>query len=382
MPATFFVCPHCEQHAEVQVTSVTRSRTCPSCGEVVVLQVPGKDKKSKRRAILIFSDEAPAPASAPVPEPTVPGFSGAEAFAQPIDGDVVERLKFDPEVRQLRKRLVIGAVTIVAAVLLTTLWHFYGGDFQGSAAFGNEDPAPRAPGPVVTTQENSRLTFTPKTAGETFQQLTSSKTQIQLVERFLKATTVEDLLALVADVSAVEPAIRDHVARHPLAPIKYKDISAPTSANEHAGEQLVKVTLADGQQREVYLIEENGQPRVDWPSTVAWSEMEWSDFMTRKPTAPVVFRVLADEEGRYDNAFASKTMFRCLRLRDPANPASPPLYAYVERSSVLGSELDFLLRQLPELPAKLTLRLKYPTDATVPDQVWLDKVVTAGWVVR
>ena len=36
MPSVLFLCPHCEKHAEVQVTSVTRSRPCPYCGEAVL----------------------------------------------------------------------------------------------------------------------------------------------------------------------------------------------------------------------------------------------------------------------------------------------------------------------------------------------------------
>jgi len=141
-------------------------------------------------------------------------------------------------------------------------------------------------------------------------------------------------------------------------------------------------TMKDGSVKEVHVVLDQGEPRVDWPSYVAWSAMEWAEFMEQMPNSPMLFRVLADQEERYDNNFADAKSLRCVRLQNPMNPESPPIFAYVDRGSVTGSEIDFLLRQSSELPMKLTVRLKFPMEATSKDQVWIDNVITAGWLVR
>ncbi|MBE7497851.1 MAG: hypothetical protein HS117_23140 [Verrucomicrobiaceae bacterium] len=53
MPVTALVCPHCEKPVEIQVAGVTRSRPCPECGEMLMLQVAEKGKKARRRALLM-----------------------------------------------------------------------------------------------------------------------------------------------------------------------------------------------------------------------------------------------------------------------------------------------------------------------------------------
>ena len=53
MAVASLVCPHCEKPVEVQVSGVTRSRTCPACGEVLMLQMAEKGQKKKRRALLM-----------------------------------------------------------------------------------------------------------------------------------------------------------------------------------------------------------------------------------------------------------------------------------------------------------------------------------------
>ncbi len=53
MAVASLVCPHCEKPVELQVSGVTRSRPCPECGEMLMLQVAEKGNKTKRRALLM-----------------------------------------------------------------------------------------------------------------------------------------------------------------------------------------------------------------------------------------------------------------------------------------------------------------------------------------
>jgi len=167
MPALSLVCPHCERPVEVQVTSVTRSRPCPECGEMLMLQVAEKTKKAKRRALLMGgavpqppaestlqipsrqplpADPKPDTASARMPSPTsapeapvAAGKAAEDMAAEPdpptgcevrmpnfapshephaLPGAAFERMRMDPEIQAFRKRLIIGAGGVMGCIVL------------------------------------------------------------------------------------------------------------------------------------------------------------------------------------------------------------------------------------------------------------------------
>ncbi len=130
MPAVLFVCPHCEKQAEVQVTSVTRSRPCPHCSEYVVLQVSCKDRKSKRKALLIAPPGTPVVADEPLVKPT----PGPAYEPQSLQGEVFERMKLDPEVQEARLRFIMGVAAVLGLVLVATIFHYLPEEGAASAA--------------------------------------------------------------------------------------------------------------------------------------------------------------------------------------------------------------------------------------------------------
>ena len=170
MPALSLVCPHCERPVEVQVTSVTRSRPCPECGEMLMLQVAEKTKKAKRRALLMGSavpqppaettlqipsrtplppdpklDTASAriPSVASAPATSAAGGNAPEAITEKSDsltsyqarlpnfvpshephalpGAAFERMRMDPEIQAFRKRLIIGAGVVLGCILVAVV---------------------------------------------------------------------------------------------------------------------------------------------------------------------------------------------------------------------------------------------------------------------
>jgi hypothetical protein len=362
----------------------------------LVFQVAAKDRRSKRRALLVAVGGGPVISE----DEELKGVSGPAYDPMPLEGEVFERMKMDPEVREFRRRFIMGAAFVVAAVILTSIWHLF-----------SSDPSPRLRPPVakavselpkLEVPESARL---PKNAvGLQYQDGTDKKfavnklafkppgkveepevpttPAVKATERFLQANSLTELLASVADRSQVEPFIRAYASAHPITKQDYKALVQGSASNDREGTWSVMATMKDGSVKEVHVVLDQGEPRVAWPSYVAWSAMEWAQFMEQMPSTPMLFRVLADQEERYDNNFADAKSLRCVRLQNPMNPESPPIFAYVDRGSVTGSEIDFLLRQSSELPMKLTLRLKFPMEATSKDQVWIDNVITAGWLVR
>lgn len=400
MPVARFVCPYCEKEAEVQVTSVTRSRPCPHCNKGVMIQVAARDRKGKHRALLIATDsKAPL-----VRDNDVKPVPGPAYEPQPLEGEVFERMKQDPEVRAFRNRLIWGGLVVAILVALTFLWSMFAPVSEAVAvpvlAPSTDKPVAMAR-PVVSTSaavpsaSPVSPSATPSTANSVLEFQTSGTAKparasattpvsaaLSAVMKLLQAQNVEQVLDTVADRQALERLIRKYAALHGIKPLPYKALDlAPTSQVPAGCVAAVVITLSDGSKRLANLLAEPKGPLVDWPSFVALSEMSWLDFIEKTPSSPLLFRVLLDDGQRYDNAFSDRVSLQCVKLLNPNDSSSGPLFAYVEKTSSIGEELRYLLRQSDERPLRMTLRLRFPVDPATPDQVWIEGIVTPGWVV-
>lgn len=396
MPSALFVCPHCEKHAEVLVTSVTRSRPCPHCSELVVLQVACKDRKSKRRALLVSAKGTPVFTD----DSTLKSVPGPVYDPQPLAGEVFERMKMDPEIQMFRRRFFIGVSIVATMILGAVVWHYVPSSSPENSpvAITRTPVAENAPPAAAPLPKNavglryssgqddakskSMLTF--QTVEETMASTESEprKAALSVAEQFLHATTAEEALKTIADASSIEKPLRDYFAARPASAVPEATLAIDSSSQDKDGHWCVNASFKDGSKKQIHIVLDHGSPRVDWPSYVAWSAMDWAKFMVSKPSDATLFRVLAEDDARYERSFSDSRSLRCVRLVNPSDHSARPLYAYVDRQSVVGSEIDFLMRQSTEKPVKLTLRIKYPADPMSDDQVWIENVITSGWVFR
>src|SRR5688572_4171017 len=104
MAASSVFCPHCEKLVEIQVAAVTRSRPCPLCGEVLVLQVAEKSGPLKRKALLV-AETSPVDAAAAGDEPITNGFQG-------LPEDAFDRMRLDPGLVAVRRRFFAGVAGV------------------------------------------------------------------------------------------------------------------------------------------------------------------------------------------------------------------------------------------------------------------------------
>ena len=92
----------------IRVTEVARSRPCPACGGVLMLQVAERSTGLKRRALLVAPQ---AVASRKMPLPSA------------LPGQAFDRMAADPALRRLQARLVWGLILVgllILAAVLTT----------------------------------------------------------------------------------------------------------------------------------------------------------------------------------------------------------------------------------------------------------------------
>jgi hypothetical protein len=198
---------------------------------------------------------------------------------------------------------------------------------------------------------------------------------------FLRAESVEARLKFMLDRGMTEERARAWYQAKGDGPVAYQriessEIVSDGSMSEH------DIRLVGGAMRRVSVVRSGDSYLVDWPSFVLLSEMEWGDFMAAQPTRPMLFRVVAEPAEVFTGGFADGRGLLCVKLINPSDASLPPIYAYVQRGTATGRELEYWLGQSSGSVLPLTVRLKYPSAAETDNQVWLSELVSTSWVVR
>ncbi|MFZ4768409.1 MAG: hypothetical protein ACOYMN_25970 [Roseimicrobium sp.] len=388
MPVTSLCCPHCEQHVQVNVTSVTRSRECPNCGKLIMLQLTLKDSRAKRKALLM-----PVATEAEVLE------EGETVVPRSLStGNIRQRMLHDPEVQENVRKMIWGAA--IAAAIITLL------------VLANQsqwwDARKHKPGDLTTKEEEHNLQTLPEESPETAARIrirtgqdaltpavelptrstalsTDRESAKNAVKAFLLAGDVESRLRLVRDAKMMESKIRAYYKTHPDGPIGFERIEDDDSPNPNKQFLTFKIILPNGTSRAAYVGKgRDGSFFVDWASMVAYSEMSLSEFTGRRPVSPVTMRLLAEPGDRFGGGFVDASQFVCLKLTDPNEPTALPVFAYATRNTLVARATEFILRDSGGKPVPILLALRFPSplEANSLDQVWIQEVIAEGWLAR
>lgn len=461
MPAVSLVCPHCEKPVKVQVTGVTRSRPCPECGETLMLQVAEKNKKAKRRALLMGgavpeatlettlqipsrqpastepkpatasvkienTDALPTPAANVTPAPKVPESSAEpvkepEAAAEPeehhpptashartlsfipshepqmLPGDAFERMRMDPEIRGVRKRLIIGTAVVIGFIALALAVHSLTADSFAEAK-PNVTSQTRAlvpvmieeaPEPVPVTdgslvfkapgkQDFAKVSMAEASSSPATSQLSMDLAQsLDALRHFLGATDWKKRLAWSRPVKGLQERMASFYTKNADGPIAHDNI---VESKESKGGFFEHTVMLESGGRRIALVEKTLQgPRVDWAAFVGAGDIGWSQFMEEKPIQPVTMRVMVSDGFHYEYQFGSPRLLKCLELRCISEPGASMIHGYIERDSIASQQIEFWLKQSEGAALPLTLKLKYPLNAPSPEQVWVSEIVRQGW---
>ena len=199
---------------------------------------------------------------------------------------------------------------------------------------------------------------------------------------FLKAPTSSERLRYVADRQVVEPRLRAFEARFGESPVAFLSISDSLAiGNGRVSEH--DVVLADRRVHRASVFKsDDGSYLVDWSSFVGEGDLEWEDFMERRVSTPVLLRVTAEIGDVYGGDFADSKWFLCVKMHHPVRLGLPPLYAYVDRKSVIGREVEYWLKEGNGQLVPMSVRVRYPSVSPTANQVSLTEFVSQGWILR
>eukprot|EP00112_Aurelia_sp_Birch-Aquarium-sp1_P010493 Seg22395.1 transcript_id=Seg22395.1/GoldUCD/mRNA.D3Y31 product="hypothetical protein" protein_id=Seg22395.1/GoldUCD/D3Y31 len=146
-----------------------------------------------------------------------------------------------------------------------------------------------------------------------------SKNAEDVVMQYVRATTLEEKLALVANVQQVRPYMEVYYNEVPIIPDM--DCMVKMAPAEMVGDSEIWFVVVGCKQKKrelktFFVVNENGQMKVDWEAEVCWQRLPLTDFLTHKHTEGVEFRVRilpAYEDGFYSWGFDDEN-YRAVRL--------------------------------------------------------------------
>ena len=200
-----------------------------------------------------------------------------------------------------------------------------------------------------------------------------------VVRKFFSATTVADKAIYSRDGERVLPLMEAYYRKHPLNSTKWQKLGWVLPMLE-SGHQLAYVQSFFTDDDPVCLIVEkmNDQTiRVDWESSVRYSELDWKEFISTRPDHPTLFRVIASKpSGNVEMSPGAGQ--EVIELKHPAEQGT--VYAYFNRDD---PQFRSLLEQLQlgnwnNVP--LTLRLCYPGPTTNAKAVRIAGIEGKGWL--
>ena len=211
----------------------------------------------------------------------------------------------------------------------------------------------------------------------------------EISEKFLKATTVEEILPLVRNLPAHEKSIRAFAAggNLPIAKAGAMDILYAPQDGATAGTlaMLFFQNRLDKMQGLV-LAETSTGLKVDWPSFSGEGEMSMKEFLATRPTEPVLLRVAGRKDDYFSFDFDNREQYSCLRLTD--YPETMTLFGYIPKGSPMEKKVAHLATQnnaVPEdqqiKPQPLTVRVRFHLGSKSPNQVEILEILGNGWYV-
>jgi hypothetical protein len=304
----------------------------------------------------------------------------------------------DPEIKEFRKRLVIGAGVVFGSILLALLIHSLTSQDrsakQTTASTESEllqpalieeepEPAPVPDGSLVFKatgkQDFAKITTAAPTAGATSSQLTMDLAlSVEALRKFLAAPNWKERLTWSRPVNGLEERMAAYYSKNADGPVAHDNI---VESKETEGNFFEHTVVMEGGGRRLAIVEKTPKgPRVDWAAFVGAGDMGWSQFMEERPVLPVTMRVMVSDGFFYENQFGSPRLLKCLELRCVSEPGAPVILGYIERDNTIAQQIEFWLKQSNGAALPLTLRLKYPTNAPSPKQVWISEIVQQSWL--
>ena len=145
------------------------------------------------------------------------------------------------------------------------------------------------------------------------------------------------------------------------------------------GQSMARITLADGESRNVIIETTADGAKLDWETLVAHQPMDWDEFATKRPEGTSMdFRVYVERDNFFSHEFADSDQWISLRLT--ALDADETLFGYTKAGSETAMEILDLLNAQQGRATSMILRLHEPEGIQSRRGVVIEDMLSPRWL--
>ncbi|MCH2059596.1 MAG: hypothetical protein MK183_03115 [Verrucomicrobiales bacterium] len=194
-----------------------------------------------------------------------------------------------------------------------------------------------------------------------------------VLKSFLNADSLEKRKKFTRSIQRVGLLMDKYYETRDPGVIKHHSLTDYSNSSTLENFYLIGVTLDDFSSTYGILTIEQGRFMVDWEAFVGYSEMTLDQFKADKTQSPTLFRLRVKPDDYFNFDF-TPDKYQCLQLSDIEEKTV--LYGYVIKGTGPISSLQ------PGQEEFFTLRLRYPEQPKAANQVFIEEVITSGWVIE
>lgn len=198
------------------------------------------------------------------------------------------------------------------------------------------------------------------------------------MQGYFAAKSPKEKLTFVLEPEKTEPMMRDFYFRESLIPGTLQEMSTPEAvAVDGMSYWRSNFALADGRTGTVFMRVVDDTPKVDWPSEVRYSAVNWDEWLEKKEGKAADFRVLAKLDTYYPKDFSDRSKYVCIKVSNGESASS--VFAYLNIGDADQLEFAQMLANGQAKDCILTLKL-VPGHDKIPVAT-VEKVVSPSWLV-
>ena len=198
----------------------------------------------------------------------------------------------------------------------------------------------------------------------------------KVVVEFLEAKTEADVEGLIRTPEVSTPRMRAWYDRDPWVTPGVRVVGHNNSIIINGDTITMDVQLDNFDIKKIALVKTAAGYKVDWESWVAWTSVNWQELFDLRPTDSVEVRVLCKRVNYYNRVFNDSTKWFAVRLSHPDSDKS--IYGYID--SELPQFHRFITDLVREKEVSATLKIRYPQNSPVGNQVSIVEHMQSGWV--
>jgi hypothetical protein len=199
----------------------------------------------------------------------------------------------------------------------------------------------------------------------------------EFFNRMYAAKTIDEMIPYVRPVDGIREKMTHHYKGKSPNESQFKEINFARSSDDATGYLSFECQTQDYKIHYGFIKYTKDEILLDWESYVAYSEMTWEELAKKKPTKPFKLRVSANKANFYNDEFAKEKEWQSVALTNPNEEES--IYGYVKRGTATYQQLfNFGLSDNRDV----ILEVYFPKDARAGNQVFIDRVVEQGWLIK